>query len=193
MLELGGSRPVRRDAVGRPGDGGRGRGRPRACQNNGQSCIAAKRFIVHTDVVRRVRRPVRRRRWRRCVVGDPMDEATDVGPLATEQGREDVEELVTGRRRQGRRGSRRRHASGGRRLVLPAHRGHRHHPEMRMYLEEVFGPVAQALPRRGHRGGDRDRQRDPLRARLQRLDQRRRTSRSASSATWRPGRRSSTG
>ena len=37
-------------------------------------------------------------------VGDPLDEATDVGPLATEQGRADLEELVddavaSGRRR----------------------------------------------------------------------------------------------
>ena len=32
-------------------------------QNNGQSCIAAKRFIVHTGRLRRLRRPVRRRAW----------------------------------------------------------------------------------------------------------------------------------
>ncbi|HEX2256933.1 MAG TPA: NAD-dependent succinate-semialdehyde dehydrogenase [Afifellaceae bacterium] len=50
--------------------------------NNGQSCIAAKRFIVHSDVYDEVRdRFVRQADS--MVVGDPMDEATDLGPLAT--------------------------------------------------------------------------------------------------------------
>jgi len=62
-------------------------------QNNGQSCIAAKRFIVHTDVYDRfVEQFVER--TRALVVGDPMDPATDVGPVATEQGRDDLVRLV---------------------------------------------------------------------------------------------------
>ena len=52
--------------------------------NNGQSCIAAKRFIVAEAVAAEFeRRFVRRMESLR--VGDPMDPATDVGPLATEQ------------------------------------------------------------------------------------------------------------
>src|SRR5262249_15574280 len=62
-------------------------------QNNGQSCIAAKRFIVHTDVYDEFA-GLFARRMSELVVGDPRDRATDVGPLATESGRRDVAELV---------------------------------------------------------------------------------------------------
>ncbi|HEU0190487.1 MAG TPA: NADP-dependent succinic semialdehyde dehydrogenase [Mycobacterium sp.] len=62
-------------------------------QNNGQSCIAAKRFIVHADVyddfVAKFTEKMAALR-----VGDPADPDTDVGPLATEQGRADIERLV---------------------------------------------------------------------------------------------------
>ncbi|MFD0890718.1 aldehyde dehydrogenase family protein, partial [Streptosporangium algeriense] len=62
-------------------------------QNNGQSCIAAKRFIVHADVYDEFEgRFVGRMESLR--VGDPMEETTDVGPLATEQGLDDLERLV---------------------------------------------------------------------------------------------------
>jgi succinate-semialdehyde dehydrogenase/glutarate-semialdehyde dehydrogenase len=61
--------------------------------NNGQSCIAAKRFIVHEKIyshfldkfVARVSK-VR--------VGDPMDEQTELGPLATAAIREDLDQQV---------------------------------------------------------------------------------------------------
>ena len=56
------------------------------CQNNGQSCIAAKRFIVHTDVYDQFAQAFVAR-MAALVVGDPMDDATDVGPLATASGR----------------------------------------------------------------------------------------------------------
>jgi succinate-semialdehyde dehydrogenase / glutarate-semialdehyde dehydrogenase len=57
--------------------------------NNGQSCIAAKRFIVHDDVYETVRdRFVQMADA--MVVGDPMDEATDLGPLANETIRSDL-------------------------------------------------------------------------------------------------------
>lgn len=62
-------------------------------QNNGQSCIAAKRFIIHTDIYDAfVDRFVEQ--MQALTVGDPTDPNTDVGPLATEQGRTDVAELV---------------------------------------------------------------------------------------------------
>jgi len=61
--------------------------------NNGQSCIAAKRFIVaaniYDDFERRFVEEMKALR-----VGDPLDESTDIGPLATEQILKDVDEQV---------------------------------------------------------------------------------------------------
>lgn len=62
-------------------------------QNNGQSCIAAKRFIVHTQVYEEFAERFTVG-MRDLAVGDPLEESTDIGPLATEQGRTDLEELV---------------------------------------------------------------------------------------------------
>jgi succinate-semialdehyde dehydrogenase/glutarate-semialdehyde dehydrogenase len=52
--------------------------------NNGQSCIAAKRFIVHRDVKEQFTRLLVERMGA-LRVGDPTAEETDVGPLATEE------------------------------------------------------------------------------------------------------------
>ncbi len=49
--------------------------------NSGQSCIAAKRFIVEAPVYERVVEGMRAR-MEALTVGDPMQEGTDVGPLA---------------------------------------------------------------------------------------------------------------
>jgi len=57
--------------------------------NNGQSCIAAKRFIVHKDVYTKFKNAYVKA-MKALVVGDPMDPATDIGPLATKQGLADV-------------------------------------------------------------------------------------------------------
>ncbi|MBW3614831.1 MAG: NADP-dependent succinic semialdehyde dehydrogenase [Actinobacteria bacterium] len=111
------------------------------CQNNGQSCIAAKRFIVHSAVADEFeRRFVDRMEALR--VGDPLDEETDIGPLATEQVRRDVEELVADAVAQGAAV-----VCGGRRPDRP---GWYYAPtvvtgvtpEMRIFSEEAFGPVA---------------------------------------------------
>ncbi len=109
--------------------------------NNGQSCIAAKRFIVHEAVANDF---TQRFVDRMCglKVGDPMDESTEVGPLATEQAREDIEEIVADAVGKG--------ATllcGGERLPGP---GWFYPPtvitditpDMRIYREEIFGPVA---------------------------------------------------
>lgn len=54
-------------------------------QNNGQSCIAAKRFIVHKDIAEEYEERFAKA-MAQLVVGDPLDESTDVGPLATPRG-----------------------------------------------------------------------------------------------------------
>jgi len=61
--------------------------------NNGQSCIAAKRFIVHAQIYDEFeKRFVESMKALR--IGDPMDEVTDIGPLATAQILRDLEEQV---------------------------------------------------------------------------------------------------
>ncbi|NND93058.1 MAG: NAD-dependent succinate-semialdehyde dehydrogenase, partial [Granulosicoccus sp.] len=61
--------------------------------NNGQSCIAAKRFLVHRDVYDEFRdRFVAG--FESLKVGDPMDEATDIGPLALSQIRDELNQQV---------------------------------------------------------------------------------------------------
>ena len=111
------------------------------CQNNGQSCISAKRFIVHEEVYGEFAGLFVTAMGAQ-VVGDPRNEATDIGPLATSQGRADVAELVADAVSQG--------ASvllGG---VVPDGPGWFYPPTvlegvtpgMRLYTEEVFGPVA---------------------------------------------------
>jgi succinate-semialdehyde dehydrogenase/glutarate-semialdehyde dehydrogenase len=50
--------------------------------NNGQSCINAKRFIVHTDIADEFTRRLGEA-MAALSVGDPMDENTDVGPLSS--------------------------------------------------------------------------------------------------------------
>jgi succinate-semialdehyde dehydrogenase/glutarate-semialdehyde dehydrogenase len=111
-------------------------------QNNGQSCIAAKRFIVHRDVADEFER-LFVERMNALRVGDPLDEATDVGPLANEQGVKDVDTLVADAVGKGA------HVlCGGQRIDGP---GYFYPPtvvtditpDMRMYREELFGPVAQ--------------------------------------------------
>ena len=61
--------------------------------NNGQSCIAAKRFIVHTDVYDRFLAGFVAG-MQRLVVGDPMDPATQLGPLASPTLAEELEAQV---------------------------------------------------------------------------------------------------
>jgi succinate-semialdehyde dehydrogenase / glutarate-semialdehyde dehydrogenase len=57
--------------------------------NNGQSCINAKRFLVHKDVYARFERDFVEA-FARLRVGDPMKPETEIGPLALESVRRDV-------------------------------------------------------------------------------------------------------
>jgi succinate-semialdehyde dehydrogenase/glutarate-semialdehyde dehydrogenase len=110
-------------------------------QNNGQSCIAAKRFIVHADVYDEfAERFVAN--MSALTVGDPMADGVDVGPLATAQGRQDVAEQVQDA------------VSKGAKVLVGGQAPDRPGwwypptvitdltPDMRMWYEEVFGPVA---------------------------------------------------
>ncbi len=109
--------------------------------NNGQSCIAAKRFIVHADVYDDFRDGFVRR-MEALRVGDPMDEGTDIGPMAMERLRDDLHDQV-----------RRTLDAGGTLLTggeIPDRRGWFYPPTVLEDIpqdspaarDELFGPVA---------------------------------------------------
>jgi succinate-semialdehyde dehydrogenase/glutarate-semialdehyde dehydrogenase len=109
--------------------------------NNGQSCIAAKRFIVAEPIADAF---IERfaDRMRSLVVGDPMDAKTNIGPLATESIRADLDDQVQ------------RSVAAGARVLLGGRalpgRGFFYEPTVLTDLtpaspamcEETFGPVA---------------------------------------------------
>src|SRR5215217_5370385 len=61
--------------------------------NNGQSCIAAKRFIVDAEIYDEFERRFTSE-MRALPIGDPMEESTEIGPLATPQIVNDLDEQV---------------------------------------------------------------------------------------------------
>jgi succinate-semialdehyde dehydrogenase / glutarate-semialdehyde dehydrogenase len=113
-------------------------------QNNGQSCIAAKRFIVHEDVYDEWL-ALFKESMAALVIGDPMEEGTDIGPLATSSGRDEVAAQV------------KQAVSDGATVELggeqPDQPGWWYPPtiisnitrDMDLYHEEVFGPVASVF------------------------------------------------
>jgi len=113
--------------------------------NNGQSCIAAKRFIVP----RTLQKEFEERfvdLMRSKVLGDPMEEETEVGPLAREDLRDELHQQVE------------RSVEAGAHLLLggtiPDRKGAWYPPTalthvkpgMPAYDEELFGPVAAIIP-----------------------------------------------
>jgi succinate-semialdehyde dehydrogenase/glutarate-semialdehyde dehydrogenase len=112
--------------------------------NAGQSCIAAKRFIV----VRPLREAFEQRyaeRFRAVRIGDPRDPATDIGPMARTDLRDQVHEQVMKSVQQGAR-----LLVGG---VVPDGPGAYYpatvlagvQPGMTAFDEEIFGPVAAII------------------------------------------------
>jgi succinate-semialdehyde dehydrogenase / glutarate-semialdehyde dehydrogenase len=109
--------------------------------NNGQSCIAAKRFIVLESIADEFERRLVSG-MEALVVGDPMDERTDVGPLANEAQVKTLTDQIA------------RSVSAGARLVTGGHRldrpGYYFAPgvltditeDSPAYHEEIFGPIA---------------------------------------------------
>lgn len=109
--------------------------------NNGQSCIAAKRFIVHEAVYDEFEKSFVAE-MAKLKIGDPLDEATDVGPLAMPQIVDDIERQVN------------ESVEAGAKLLLGGKRmgklGNFYEPTVLTaiprsapaYGEETFGPVA---------------------------------------------------
>ncbi len=109
--------------------------------NSGQSCIAAKRFLVADEIYDEFLRQFVER-IRALKVGDPFDETTEIGPLATEQILERVHEQVQKSIAAGAK-----LLTGGNRIHGP---GFFFEPTVLVdvpigspaYCEEIFGPVA---------------------------------------------------
>ena len=170
VLELGGSDPfiVLDDAdIGQAAHG--------ACRgrliNNGQSCIAAKRFIVHARVHDQFVEALRAEMASK-VMGDPMDEGVDVGPQARDDLREALHDQVT------------RSIAEGARCVLggelPEGKGFYYPPTLLVEVgSEVRGvsrgdvrPSGRRDPRHIHRTGHRAGEHIELRTRRQPVDRR---------------------
>lgn len=116
--------------------------------NSGQSCIAAKRFIV-VEPVRKAFEEAFVASLANEVLGDPLDALTTVGPLAREDLRSQLQSQVG-----------RTIASGGRLLTggrIPPGEGWFYPPTvltdvrkgMAAFDEETFGPVAAIIPAGG--------------------------------------------
>ncbi|MGH7448743.1 MAG: aldehyde dehydrogenase family protein, partial [Longimicrobiales bacterium] len=109
--------------------------------NNGQSCIAAKRFIIADSIYDRFV-PLFVQRMRALTLGDPMDEQTQIGPLATESIRDELAKQVDESVRHGAR-----LLTGG---SAPRRTGWFYQPtvlenipeDSPAYRDELFGPVA---------------------------------------------------
>ena len=109
--------------------------------NNGQSCIAAKRFIIADEIYDKFIAEFVRR-MEELKVGDPLDEQTEIGPLATENILRGVDEQV---RKSIEAGAQL--LTGGKRLERS---GFFYAPTVLVdvpknspaYREEIFGPVA---------------------------------------------------
>ena len=143
VLELGGSDPFIVLADADLGQAAKIATRARN-QNTGQSCIAAKRFIavesIATDFERRFAAEVSA-----LNVGDPLDEKTQIGPLAREDLRETLERQV------------RESVGMGARALTGGERGNGrgwyYRPtvladvteDMPAFKEETFGPVAAVV------------------------------------------------
>ena len=114
--------------------------------NNGQSCIAAKRFIVHEQIYNEFEK-LFVEAMENLRVGDPLDESTDIGPLATGQILRDLEEQVQVS------------VAAGAKILTGGHKfktdgdlalGHFYQPtvladipkDTPAYRDEIFGPVA---------------------------------------------------
>ncbi len=109
--------------------------------NTGQSCIAAKRFILSAQVYDRFV-PDFVGRMRSLKIGDPLDSATELGPLATEAILHGVDQQVQVSIAAGAK-----LLTGGKRIERP---GFFYEPtvltdiprDSPAYREEIFGPVA---------------------------------------------------
>ncbi len=140
VLELGGSDPFVIMPSARIADAITAAVKSRTA-NGGQSCIAAKRFIVHNDVFAEVQRGMVAE-MERLRIGDPAKRETEIGPMASAQALTRLEQQIKACVAAGGR-----ILTGGSRMVGS---GYFFEPTVianvarsaAVYREEIFGPVA---------------------------------------------------
>jgi len=115
--------------------------------NSGQSCIAAKRFIV-VEEVRRDFEQLFVAAMREAVVGDPLLETTQVGPLARRDLRDELQRQVEASLAKGARLLLGGTIPGGPGAFYPPTVLAQVGPGMAAFDEETFGPVAAIVPAR---------------------------------------------
>ena len=143
VLELGGSDPfiVCKDADIEKASSGAVKGR---FVNNGQSCIATKRFVVVKDIANEfIEKFVQK--TEKLKVGDPLSENTDLGPVVNASGLKTIDSQVKDTVKEGAE-----ILTGGEQM---GSKGYFYKPtivknvstQMRMAREEVFGPAAAII------------------------------------------------
>ncbi len=111
-------------------------------QNAGQSCIAAKRFLIQ-DSVFDVFLEGFKKGVEALKAGDPMDEATEIGPMAREDLAIEIEKQVNDSLAMGAKvitGGKRKDAFYEPTILIGVT------ADMPVFKEEVFGPVAAVMP-----------------------------------------------
>ncbi len=102
-------------------------------QNNGQSCIASKRFLVQENVYEEFKR-LAEEEFSKVVIGDPKKKETYIGPLSSVEQKRSVEEQINYLK------------SRGKVVFLGEGQGNIVPPTIaeldENYQEEIFGPVA---------------------------------------------------
>jgi succinate-semialdehyde dehydrogenase/glutarate-semialdehyde dehydrogenase len=110
--------------------------------NNGQSCIAGKRFIVHTDAYDEFA-ALFAAKIAALSVGDPLEETTDIGPIATLDGRDELAAQVEDAIAHGARVlATAATPTGSAGWYYPPTLLDNVGPDSRLFQEEAFGPVA---------------------------------------------------
>ena len=114
----------------------------RLARGNGQICCAVKRIFVEASIHDQFA-DLLTQKARALKMGDQLQEDTDVGPLINEQAAKEVESFVNGAIKAGatlRTGGHRQAAFYEPTVLTNVH------PDMVMFKEEVFGPVAPLVP-----------------------------------------------
>ncbi len=114
----------------------------RLARGNGQICCAVKRIFVEAPIFDQFA-DLLTKKARELKVGDQLEEDTDVGPLISEEAAKEVEAFIEGAVQAGARlqtGGKRRNAFMEPTVLTNVS------PDMKMFKEEVFGPVAPLVP-----------------------------------------------